>query len=460
MRAEDAPSRLGWRMFWTGFVVRVLFITLTHSYRFMPIMDHFQFGWEMGRIARSLATGHGYSSPFLGESGPTAWCPPLYPLLLAGVFKLFGVYTQLSGWVILTINSVFSAATAPLVYEIARRCFADGTGTRATRQGIAVWSGWLWALYPAAMQYAVRWVWDIALTAFLFTWILVLALRVRGIGEQDPGARRHQTLGRWLAFGSLWGLVALTNSALLTFLPTCGIWMILPMLSSRTGFLLAARNALLAAVCCAAFVLPWIVRNEIAFHAFVPMRANFGAELYEAALPWNEGFPWAGTISPAGGDDFPLYKSLGELEYSKRQELRAKAIIDEDPGLFYGFVAKRAYFFWFGVPHPIETDRHGNPLAKSVMVEATREIDFEFISLAAFLGLALALRNRIAGAWLFAWAIVLFPPIYYLVTVQGRFRHPLEPFLLILIVYLFQSAEPRWQSTGRVIGRRRYGPLE
>jgi hypothetical protein len=31
-------------------------------------------------------------------------------------------------------------------------------------------------------------------------------------------------------------------------------------------------------------------------------------------------------------------------------------------------------------------------------------------------------------------------PPYYLVTVHARFRHPLEPLIAILGVYLFQSA--------------------
>jgi hypothetical protein len=447
MRAEDAPSRLPQRLFWVGFLARVLFLTATHSYKFRLLMDHFQFGWEMGRIARSLATGHGYSSPFNGESGPTAWTPPVYPLLLAGVFKLFGVYSRLSAWVILTLNSAFSAATAPLVYEMARRCFRRGTGTRATPAGIALWSAWLWALYPAAMQYAVRWVWDMALTAFLFTWILILALRVRGIGEDDPGAPRHQTPRRWLAFGILWGIVGLTNSSLLAFLPACALWMIWRV--ARVPALLPAvvRNAMLAAICCAAVLTPWVVRNSLVFHAFVPMRANFGAELYESVLPSNNGFPWGGTLSPAGGEDFQLYRSMGELAYSKRQGERAKAIIAQDRGRFYGFIAKRVFMFWFGVPHSIENYPDGRIKPGSLLTEAFRELNFGFVSLAGFFGLALAFRNRIPGTWLFFWALLLFPAVYYGVTVQARFRHPLEPFLTVLIVYLFQSAE-RTRSPG------------
>src|SRR6185437_10322514 len=150
---RTAAAHNPWVVFWAAFILRVLYITLAHTYHIRLEQDHFQFGWEMGRVARALATGYGYADPFVGYTGPTAWVPPLYPLLLAGVFKLFGVYTALSAGVILTVNSVFSAATAPLIYKIAARCY---------NRKVAVWSAWIWVLYPAAMQYAVRWVWEMS----------------------------------------------------------------------------------------------------------------------------------------------------------------------------------------------------------------------------------------------------------------------------------------------------------
>ncbi len=76
------------RLFLVAFLVRLVYLTLAHTYRLRPGEDHFQFGWEMGRIARALVTGYGYSDPFRGHTGPTAWVPPLYPLLMAAVFKL------------------------------------------------------------------------------------------------------------------------------------------------------------------------------------------------------------------------------------------------------------------------------------------------------------------------------------------------------------------------------------
>jgi hypothetical protein len=68
-----------------AFLLRLAVITVGHTYRITPRRDHFQFAWEMGRIARSIASGHGFGSPTDLDTGPTAWMPPVYPYLLAGV---------------------------------------------------------------------------------------------------------------------------------------------------------------------------------------------------------------------------------------------------------------------------------------------------------------------------------------------------------------------------------------
>ena len=430
----NPSGKLASHLFWTGLLVRLLYLTLAHTYRIRLANDHFEFGWEMGRIARSLATGFGYSDPFEGHTGPTAWTPPLYPLLLAAVFKFFGVYTLTSAWVILAINSIFSALTAPAVYQIGRRAFAH----HADAQKIALWSGWLWALYPAAMQYAVKWVWDMSLTACLFAWVIVLALRLR------EGA---SPLRLWLLFGTLWGLIALSNSSLLAFLPFCALWIVWPGRGgpSRPPSLIewgsqtvraSVRGLLLAGLCTVAIVSPWILRNYETFYAFVPLRSNFGAELYESAQLENEGYPTMATLPHTqASPDFQRYKRLGEIAYSREQGDRAKAILRAHPGIFASHILRRVYFFWASVPHPTE---HG---WKGVALETGREFSYAFLSLAGLLGLALALRDGIPAAWLFFWAFAIYPLLYYAVTVQARFRHPLEPLICVLGVYLFRSAK-------------------
>src|ERR1700691_616843 len=235
------PFQAPWLVFWAAFIVRVLYITLAHTYRIKTFDDHLPFGQEMGRIARALATGYGFADPFRGHTGPTAWVGPLFPLLLGGVFKLFGVFTPQSAWVILTVDSLFSALTTRTTWEIAARCF---------NRNVAFWSAWIWALYPAAMQYAVRWVWDTSLTTFLFSWMLVVALRLRS--ESTPR--------RWAMLGLLWGLTGLSNPALLIFLPVCAIWVLAGVPRGRAGGVLVA--ALLFTACLG----PWTWRNWETFH--------------------------------------------------------------------------------------------------------------------------------------------------------------------------------------------------
>ena len=262
----------------------------------------------------------------------------------------------------------------------------------------------------------------------------------------------------WALFGVLWGLIALSNSSLLTFLPVCGLWIIWPvfrnsgnkpgapfMQSHRMSGTQAFTGATLSAVCFLAVISPWVIRNWEVFHKFVPMRSNFGAELYEATIFSNDGFPWMATLPLAEtAPEFLRYERIGELEYSRQQGEIAKAKIHAHPGLFAKNALRRVYFFWISVPHPYDSDKLG-----SILTEAIRRVNFSFFSFAGFLGLALALRRHIPGAWLFLWAFLIVPFIYYFVTVQARFRHPLEPIICILSVYLFQSADRTrtWSSS-------------
>lgn len=408
--------------FGAGLLLRLLYVTAAHAYRFSAVEDHFKFGYEMARIARSLVEGQGYSNPFGGHTGPTAWIAPLYPLLIAGVFKLCGVYSPLSAWMLLAINSVFSAATAWPVFSIADRCFGRRT---------AVWAAWLWALYPPAMQFAVRWIWETAISTFLFTASVSLALRMRGIGGNSAQDAR---LGHWLLFGGLWGAIALLNPTLLLFLPFCGLWI----LAGARGRARALAHAALAALLFLACIAPWTGRNWRRFHAFVPLRSNFGAELYAGNGPGAMGFRWGALIGlPENDPQHLLYARMGEIAYVRERGKLAKAAIAADPGRFARLSLKRFYFFWASVPHP---------QTKAYVADFFRQATYCFASLAGVLGAALALRRRAPAAWLLAAAFALCPLTYYFVTVEARFRNPLEPLLAILAVYLFQSAQGRRAS--------------
>lgn len=445
-------------IFWTAFALRLLCILVGHTYRIRPGDAHFDFGFEAGRIARALVSGYGYANPFNGVSGPTAWLPPLYPLLMALAFKLFGVYTRSAAFFLLAVNSLFSALIVPAVYEIAARC-VDSYGLLRRRSThpmpVAQWTAWLWAVYPAALQYAIHWIWEMSLSTMLFTWTLVLALRLRGIGEGGEArltasGATHEPLPKtaaanlrlWLAFGLLWGSVASANASLVLMFPVTILWVLWPALRTWSGIRMNAHLFAGAALACVLFALvltPWTVRNARVLHVFAPTRDNFGIELWQSTqfaengpLPWGTSLPLA-----VHAPEFQRYVAEGEVRYAREKGELAKRNIRAHPGIFLRYTLERVQFFWFGTPHP----ENGHPLS-----ETLRVLNFSFTSLAGLLGLGLMLRRGVPGAGLFLLALAVLPAVYYALTVQPRFRHPLEPLLTLGAVYLFRSTSYSGQT--------------
>src|SRR5258708_39693590 len=86
-----APAAVRSHLPWIiGFAVvaRVLYTVL--YFRSTPLSSLTNWGYENVSIALAILAGRGYSSPFFFPSGPTAFMPPGYPLLIAGVYAHFG----------------------------------------------------------------------------------------------------------------------------------------------------------------------------------------------------------------------------------------------------------------------------------------------------------------------------------------------------------------------------------
>jgi hypothetical protein len=188
-----------------------------------------------------------------------------------------------------------------------------------------------------------------------------------------------------------------------------------------------------------AILAPWMVRNTRIFHHFVPLRANFGAELCLGNGPGATGMLMEYDHPQKDPRQLRLYTAMGEYRYAQMRGELAKQTIRADRWLFVRNTLKRLDFFWFGVP-----SASGNAASRLF-----RSLNFGFLSTAGLLGLLLALQRRVYGAWLFAFAFLTLPAVYYFVTVHARFRHPLEPLIALLGVFLFQSAESRgsWRAT-------------
>jgi 4-amino-4-deoxy-L-arabinose transferase-like glycosyltransferase len=406
----SAPTSSFW-MVVVGFGLRFGWIIVAHTYKFKILEDNFSFGWEMGRIGRSLALGQGFSNPFNRSTGPTAWEPPLYPFLIAGVFKLFGIYTRASALVLLTINSLFSALTCAPIFLIARRCFSEK---------VAVWTAWLWALTPFVMYWCTRWVWETSLAALLLALIFWLTLEL----EERHGLRP------WLEFGLLWGVAGLASTSLLAFLPASGLWAWYRRMRRGQRSLAGVGAASLVFIAC---ITPWLARNHRVFGRWIFVRSNFGAELRIGNGPGADG-TWREYIHPTQNVyQMRRYQQLGEVAYVAERQREAVTFIREDYGRFAVLSLKRFIYYWGGIPHSSEIPALA-PLRNSTFLAST---------VLAFWGLGLALRRRQPGAWLFFWLILLYPAPYYFVFPHPRYRHPMEPELGILIVYVISEARKK-----------------
>ena len=399
-----------------SFLLQVAAIGITRQYKTRPGEDHFAFGWEMGRIARSIAQGEGFSNPYGGHTGPSAWEPPLYPYLMAGVFKVFGVYSYSSAWVLLTFNSLLSALTCIPIYLIADRIF-DAR--------VALWSAGTWALLPWIWYWSIHWLWDTTLTPLVLSLIFLTALEL----QDWPGIRG------WVRFGALWVIGALANPAMLAFLPFCGLWI------WRQRFkhgLSSIAGVALSSVIFFAVLSPWLIRNYELFGRFVFIRDDFGFEFRLGNWKSADGMLMAYLQPSQNKLEFEKFQRMGELAYAADCKRLAFDWIRQNPRRFVVISLKRFFYYWNGVPR--ET-------SSTAMVDFRTSL-FLATSVLSLWGLGRAIRQKQPAAWLFAGLILTYPTVYYFVFPHARYRHPIEPELLLLAIFLVLEAKTRKSEVG------------
>ena len=394
---------------WLSFVLQVAAIGLLHQYRVRLGDDHFGFGWEMGRIGRSIALGQGFSNPYGGNTGPSAWEPPLYPYLMGGVFKLFGIYSYASAWVLLTFNSLLASLTCIPIYWIAHRTFGERN---------ALWSAWIWALSPYVWYWSIHWLWDTTFTPLVLTWILLISLELQ----------ERQDWQGWIIFGALWGIGALANPSMLVFLPVCGLWV------WRQRFkkgLPSFSRVVISSVVFFLVISPWVIRNYEVFGRFVFLRDDFGFQFRLGNSDNAEGL-LLNYLQPSRNPlEFEKFQRMGELAYAAECKRLALDWIRQNPGRFAVVSLRRFFYYWNGVPRPTD----------SLAPWDFRSSAFLAWSVLSLWGAGRAVRQKLPAAWLFAALLLTYPTTYYFVFPHARYRHPIEPELIILAVFLLQQIQ-------------------
>ena len=369
---------------------------------------------ETGNIAYALATGKGFSSPFRTETGPTAWLAPAYPLLIAGVFRVFGVFTANSFFAVVFFNALFSSAACIPIFFAGRKI--DGSG-------VASGAAWLWALFPNAVMMPFEWVWDTCLAALLGALLLWATLEL---------ADSTQRATDWCGYGLLWGFALMTNPALGSLLPFLLGWAAYRgMRAAKFSLRKPALAAGAAILCC----VPWTIRNYVEFHKLVPLRSNFPLELY---IGNNNNyatrqFVWPPKITKER--EILRYFRLGETAFMEEEERKALEFIRSHPGIAVELIGEKFVAFWAGIAEPLQAWKTtDSTLIRALLLCNT------LAATGALLGIAVLLRRRSPYVYPIAAYPFIFPWVYYVTHPNLRYRHPIDPVVLLLVAVATAAA--------------------
>jgi 4-amino-4-deoxy-L-arabinose transferase-like glycosyltransferase len=364
--------------------------------------DHIH-AWEQGNVARALVAGQGFGSPF-ASTQPSAIMPPVYPLLVAAIFEVFGVHTARSIFAVHAFDCLINALACIPIFLLARRSFGER---------VALWAGWGWAFSPYGIYFSADWAWSTHLLLLCLCWLLYLAQDL----ECSP------RLGLWAGFGLLAGFAGLTEPSVLVvvpFLMALAAWRL-----AHTGkrWLLPG---LVASLALAATVSPWIIRNVVVFHRFIPMRDSMGLELWMG----NNG----NNLRWTSDDLHPLhdmkeladYNNMGELAYMGHKAQQTKAYIHDHPRWYAWMCARRAIYLWTGYWSFDKSYLSLEPFDLANIPFAS------CLTLLGLIGLFLAWRRKPFEAIRYGGVLFLFPVMYYFSHPEPYHMRPLDPLLVIL----------------------------
>jgi len=401
--AGNVRSSLVWIVL-VALALRLVVMSFVYQERTDPARDHWRLGGEAGRIARSIAQGEGFSNPLFGKTGPTAWLAPVFPYLLAGIFKIFGIYSKASAIATLALDCSFSALTCIPIYFIASKNFGEDA---------AVWAGWIWAFFPYAIFFSADFIWATTLTTLLVSLIFLWALHLE----------TSSSLWHWAGFGALCGLGGPTDPVVMSVAPFLGAWGCYRLYKGGNRWLAPGVGAVMAV---AVVVSPWFLRNYATFHKVVPFRSCPGLEVYfgNNQDSWHWGPP--GYHPSDNESEWQQYQQLGEIAYTHKKFEQGLAFINSHRLLYVQQTLRRVVYMWTGFwsfdPRYLE-EEPADPLN---MVFCTA------LTILTLLGLRWAWQTDPATAIPYLLVCLFFPVIYYLTHPEDYYRRPIDPQYVVL----------------------------
>lgn len=391
-------------------------------------------------IAGNLALGHGFSSSKGTNENkylPTAFRPPLYPVLLSGLY-LFNVAPLGIG----ILQIILGVLTVWLTWL---------TGKSLQMRWSALVAAGVVATDPILLQYTTFSMTEVlaALLTSLLLYLLVTSFSMENMA--DP-VQPNLTRSFWT--GIVWGLAILCRPTYLAFL---GIWTVV----RCTGLLFhklrnrkpsgnkkqAWRPVTYLAAGIMLAVSPWFIRNLIVFQAPILSTTHGGYTLllgnnpvfYEEVVqkPW--GTVWSGESLNAWQQQLENQISQTDPPLTTEQERdrwmykRAKHNIAKQPEVFVSACILRFKRFWNISPLT------GSTLLTNPLVRWGISGYYAVILIGCFSGMFLVVWKK-EHRWNPLICLILsFTVVHLFFWTNMRMRAPLVPAVALLSVYAWSE---------------------
>ncbi|MEQ8329601.1 MAG: glycosyltransferase family 39 protein [Longimicrobiales bacterium] len=370
------------------------------------------------RLSVGLVEGAGYVD---ADGRPTAWRPPLYPGMVAGIYAVVGPRPA----AVRIVQALMGTATVALVMRMGF-LLLGGTG--------GLLAGALAAVQPGHV-FGVSRLLSETLFAFLFVATVLALCELRRAGAHRFG---------WaLAAGALMGMGALARGVFLLFplavVPALVLW---PGGAGAGGQTRPWQSGVRdAAVMMLAFVViltPWTLRNARALDAFVPVATQGGTTL------------WAGNHPPGGTGFGLLVDDATTRAASALPEAEASAYLVDaqlaewraDPMRLVRMIPVKTAFLWAPIDWEIGP------------VYGAFDPAYAFVALWALVALVLVVRDaerrrgRLRRTWPLWSTVAYVQGMAWLFYGSPRFRLPLDLLLAV-------AAAAGLLLTARAVGRGR-----
>jgi hypothetical protein len=369
---------------------------------------------DYDQLALSILEGKGYRN---GLDELTARRPPLYPVFLAGIYRLGGHNYQIAR----IAQAVLSALTVFLIYKCSVVLFGSGA---------ACWAAILAALYPSF--YAYSYSCPALVSETLYTFLLTAYFWSLFHYFSKPSW--------WVGIlsGITLGLAILTRPIPL-FLPV-----FLPLSLIVLGQPWSSVLRYLGLLCATLLVvlLPWTIRNYRVFGEFVPVGTIGGDAFYRANHPGSDG------IGGGSSGEDPFFRDIFFPQYHRLHSMGKSEV--EMSRYFFGkgmefFRDHRREAFKLGIWKILMFNDARTVIEKDSTRVRVVNYGYLIVLLGTLASFVLAGSNPPVRRSLLLMALIYgyFLAVHTILPSSERMRFPLEPLLIIAAAFSFHSIAQR-----------------